>query len=436
LTAVPRASRPGDSVWSRATSGHGVRTNLLRSGLSIVDQVVCSASSFVTLVILSRALLPADLGTYILVFNAVLMLTGLQQGFVTGPYRALGAPRGFAVGFVAAQARIQAALLACETLLLAAFLHWYLAVDGARLAASIGVLVLLQSHEFVRTVLATRLAVPRLLALDVVTHTLRLLGLFAMQRMGLLSVTTALGWLAASSLVAWFQMDRQWFAAVAIAEVWRANWRFGRWLLVESVAHLISTRSYLYVIGALLGREQVAALSASQNLANAVNVIVMGLTAAAVPIARLKLEREGYDAWKSWLTTVALLMLLASGGAFAAIAVFARPLVGWLYPSFYAPYAPLVIVLAFGMLLEALSANLTSAFWTAGRPELNVAGKVIAAAAAVVWAYPGVTAFGIFGAAAGLVLSPVIWLLVGGLFVLRGALSRARVLGPRESVVE
>ena len=96
--------------------------NLLRSGLSIVDQVICSASSFVTLVILSHALFPADLGTYLLIFNAVLMLTGLQQGMVTGPYRVLGAPNGFANEFTAAQARIQGAVLLFEIALLGGFL--------------------------------------------------------------------------------------------------------------------------------------------------------------------------------------------------------------------------------------------------------------------------------------------------------------------------
>jgi len=231
-------------------------------------------------------------------------------------------------------------------------------------------------------------------------------------------------------VVACTQFDRRWFVRVATREVWMTNWRFGRWLLVETVAHLVSTRGYLYLVGALLGREQVAALGASQNLANVVNVVVMGLSAAAVPIARLKLEREGYAAWMRWLKTVAVVMVIASGGAFAAVAAFAQPLVGWLYPTFYAPYAPLVIVLSFGMLLEALSANLTLAFWTAERPDLNVVGKLAAAGVAIVWAYPGIATFGLYGAAAGLVASPVIWLLVGGFFVFRGTLSQSRVVRP------
>jgi O-antigen/teichoic acid export membrane protein len=403
------------------------RANLLRSLVSILDQLVCSASSFVTVVILSRAFLPADLGTYVLVFNAVLMLTGLQQGLVTGPYRALGAPNGYARDFVTGQARIQGALLLVEAALLAAFLHWYLAVDGALLVVSVLVLALMQLHEFVRAVLMTRLAVSRLLMVDAATHALRILGLLALQRAGLLSVATALAWLAISCLAAAFQVDRRWLTGAGAKGIWRSNWRFGRWLLVESAAHLISTRSYLYVVGAMLGREQVAALGASQNLANAVNVVVMGLTAAAVPIARLKLEREGYDAWKAWLITISLVMLATAGCAFAAIAVFARPLVGWLYPSFYVAYAPLVVVLAFGMLLEALSANLTSAFWTAERPDLNVVGKLAAAAVTVVWAYPGIAAFGLYGAAAGLVICPVVWLLFGGILVFRGALSQAHI---------
>ena len=156
----------------------------------------------------------------------------------------------------------------------------------------------------------------------------------------------------------------------------------------------------------------------------------MGLSAAAVPIAKLKLAREGYLAWKQWLMKVSVAMLVAAGTAFAALALFAQPLMEALYPPFYAQFAPLVVVLSFGMLLEALSANVTSAFWTAERPDLNVVGKVAAAVVAVAWAYPGISAFGVYGAAIGLVLSPVIWLLVGGYFLFNGALSARRVVGP------
>lgn len=100
----------------------------------------------------------------------------------------------------------------------------------------------------------------------------------------------------------------------------------------------------------------------------------------------------------SELTTVLLIVLLVSGVAFAAIAVLAHWLVGWLYPALYTPYATLVVVLFFGMLLEPLSVNLTSALWRAERPDLNVAGKVVAAAVAIAWAYADIAAFGFYGA--------------------------------------
>jgi O-antigen/teichoic acid export membrane protein len=402
-------------------------TNVRRGALSVLDQIVCSASSFVTVVILSRSLLPADLGTYALIFNAVVILGGLQQGFVTGPYRVLGAPKGFAPDYVAAQAGIQSSLLVVEAVMLAAFLHWCLAVDGPLVSAAVAALAFLQLHEFVRTLLMTRLSVARLLAIDVLTHGVRLAGLWVLHELGALTVVSALAWLAASALVAASQLQPRWVRGGLAADVWRANWRFGRWLLVETVAHLIATRSYIYVVGAMLGREEVAAFSASQNVANAVNVIVMGLTAAAIPIAKLKLEREGYQAWKAWLTTVAVAMFVASGSAFAAVAVFARPLIEWLYPTFYAPFAPLVIVLALGVWLDAMGSNLTSAFWTAERPDLNVVGKIAAAAVALVWAYPGIHAFGLYGAGAGLVITPVICLVASGLLMGSGALSQKRV---------
>jgi len=401
--------------------------NLERSVWAVVDQIVCSASNFLVVVIVSHSLLPAELGGYMLVYTAVLMLGGFQQSLVTGPLRVLGASLQSCAAYVGAQLRIQVLVICAEGVLLAALLHSLLGVDPLTIGVAIGTLALLQLQEFVRSLLTTRLSFARLLKIDVLTHGVRIVGLWICHEAGALSAPIALGWIGGSALVAFLELERRWLASTASHAIWRSNWQFARWLLVESIAYMISTRGYLYVVAFLLGEEMVAALSASQNLANAVNVIAMGLTAVAIPVARLKLEQEGHAAWRWWLLRTSALMLIASGGVLVVIAVAAPTLFGWLYPPFYMPYASLVVVLGVAVLLDALNANLTSAFWTAERPDLNAAAKVAGAIVTLAWAIPGVRAFGIHGAAVGLVITPVVWLLTGALFVSRGRLSAQRV---------
>src|SRR5262249_22506700 len=254
--------------------------------------------------------------------------------------------------------------------LLVAFLMFYLEADAAVVGAAIALLVALQLHEFVRTVLATRLSIARLLAVDVASHALRLSTLTAAAMQQRLSIATALTLIAASSLVALTQLDRRWFTAHAIA-TWSRNWSFGRWLLVEAAAYHLSTRIYLYVLAAMLGQQQVAALSTSQNIANAVNVLAMGVSAASMPIATLKLKQEGFDAWRKWLVRVTVWLSIATGSALIGLVAFGDSVMRLVYPGYYAQFSTLLALLACGAWLEALSANLTTTFWTAERPDLN-----------------------------------------------------------------
>jgi O-antigen/teichoic acid export membrane protein len=366
------------------------------------------------------------LGSYALIFAAVTMLAGVQQSLVTGPYRALGAPHAFDPRFVGGQVRLQLLIFIAEAPLLAGFLLLYLDTRFGVLCAAVALLLALQMHEFIRTVLATRLSIERLLVVDVVTHGVRLAALAGLAFLDELSLASALACIAGSCIVALLQVDGRWFAAAA-AQAWAQNWRFGRWLMVESVAYFISTRSYLYVLGAVLGQQQVAALSASQNVANAVNVVAMGVSAAAVPIATLKRYNEGDASWRSWLIRVSAAMALATGCALAAIVVAREPLMHLLYPKYYAQFSTLLALLACGAWLEALSANLTTAFWSAQRPDLNAIGKVLAALFTLVWIYPAVRAYGVYGVAIGAIVTPIIWILSGATLLLRGKLAPARV---------
>ena len=399
--------------------------NAARSALSVVDQAVCSVSSFATTLILAHAMLPPVLGSYVLVFTAAAMLGGLQQSLVTGPLRVLGAPRAFEACYVASQARLQVLILGVESLLLTGFLVFYIRADTGVVLAAIALLVSTQSQEFVRTVLATRLMMARLLAVDLGTNGLKLVLLGLASVHGSLSVAGALAVVSLSSLGALALVERRWLRA-GTAAAWSANWRFGRWLLVESVAYYLSTRIYIYIVAAVLGDSDVAVLSATQNIANSVNVLAMGISAASMPIATLKLRREGYGAWRSWLVRVSIWMAAVTGIALLLLVAFGNTLMHAIYPGYYAGFGILLALLAFGTWLDALSANLTTVFWTAERPELNVVGKVLAAGFTLACMFPVVHAFGVYGAALGSIATPLIWVLSGATILWLGKVAPHR----------
>ena len=197
--------------------------------------------------------------------------------------------------------------------------------------------------------------------------------------------------------------------------------------MLETIAFTLSTRIYFYFLSALLGNEEVGALNAGQNIVNAVNVVMMGLMAYAIPVARKKLLERGYHAWRRWLLDAGGTIFILTGLLLLIIATYSEFIMGVLYTAHYQQYAYLVIILAIGYYFEALNTVIAAAFRTAEKPQIGVKAKVASAAFTLLWAYPGINALGLQGAAIGLVATPFIWLLVYGFYLWRGELSERRI---------
>jgi O-antigen/teichoic acid export membrane protein len=399
--------------------------DIIRGALGVIDQGVCAFGNFITVILLSRALVPEQFGKYALIFNAVMIFSSIQNALVTGPMRVLGAPRASDAGYVRSQLRTQAAVLLVEIPMLAVVLVWFVG-DRAALLGALAAMAALQLHEFVRSVNVTRLALPQLLKLDALTHLVRIGCLAMLFAADVLTVWNALAVICVSSLVALpYLTVRGKFAPVS--GTFGSNWQLGRWLLADAIAFTLSTRVYLYLVALWLGTAEVAALSASQTLVSVANLVVGGLIVVAIPAARLKLAQAGYHAWRSWWVGTAGLIAALGAVLFGAVGLLAADLMRLFYPAYYVSFAPLVAILALGAWIDAVNTVVVSALWTAEKPQVNVVGKVLSAVFMVIWAYPGIHAFGIAGAAMGLVVTPAIWLVVNLVYLFAGGLGEQRM---------
>ena len=59
----------------------------------LADQGLISATNFVTLLVLGRALTPSDFGAFALVYTVLIFINSLQSALVTQPHNVLGAAR-------------------------------------------------------------------------------------------------------------------------------------------------------------------------------------------------------------------------------------------------------------------------------------------------------------------------------------------------------
>ncbi|HET6473236.1 MAG TPA: hypothetical protein VFG38_15430 [Pseudomonadales bacterium] len=406
-------------------------SNVSNGALSVVDQGVCSLSNFLTVLLLSRSLSADGFGSYVLIFNAVLICASVQHAIVTGPLRWTGAPRMREGAYVGGQLHLQAAALAVEVPLFALALAWCVA-DRSLVVAAVASMVAIQLHEFVRSICVTALEMRRVLRLDVVTHALRIGGLVWLWQGGHLSVTSALVTITLATLVALPLLPR---GAVAdpMRSTMRRNWRLGRWILADALAFTLSTRAYLYGVALWSSKVDAGGLGAAQTIVGAANVMIAGLVVAAIPVAKLKLEAVGYDAWLRWWVTTGAVVGSVGGLVYWAIAQLAEPILGFVYPHENVALVPIVAIMALGAWIDALNTVVASATWTVEKPSVNVVGKTLSALFMAAWAYPAIEHFGITGAAIGLAVTPAIWLAVNIVYVLSGALGRSGVEPLRKS---
>jgi O-antigen/teichoic acid export membrane protein len=395
--------------------------------VSVADQAIVSASNFVALIVITRSVQPADVGRYALIFASVMIMSSLQPALISTPHAVLSIGRNMRQ-FLGNQYVALAALSSLQVVIAIPVLSYVLHFDVSIVVPAVFFLVLLQGHELTRTAFFSELRPQMTLLLDACTHIPRIAVLAGAAFFGKITLPSAL-WTIVASLTVWLLFARlTTLQPRALADHIGRSWRFGRWLVLESVAYVLSTQAYLYVVNALLDLESVAGLAASQNLLGVLNVVFMGAVAFILPLSRTTLLEQGFDNWRHLLGRTTALVTIALIGIVAVIALFAKPLLGLLYGAHYAQYSLLLLGLALPLTLQGANALAGAAFITAERPEIGFVAKLIAGIFAVVWAYPGIVAFGIWGAVIGLGATPVIWVLTYALFLRRGALSEYNVM--------
>jgi O-antigen/teichoic acid export membrane protein len=195
--------------------------------------------------------------------------------------------------------------------------------------------------------------------------------------------------------------------------------------LPETIAFSTSTQIYFYVAALLVSTTAVGGLSAALVLMNALNILLIGVMNYAVPEARRRLIENDYDSWRSWLWRIGLLLVGAALTFGVALSLLAKPLLTLIYSPAYAAFAYLIPILAVQSVLSACNTVLLAAFRTAGMPQVGFAAQTGSALVSLLLVYPLVHAFGVTGAAVGLVLTQAVWTIVYAIYIARGTLKTA-----------
>lgn len=258
-------------------------------GWALGDQCVVSAANFLTIYLFARQLDTSHFGAFMLAYVGLQLLTSMQSAFLTQPHNVLAAalPQREYRRFTGAVLLMQ--MGSCATVGAALGLTgwlvwraWSPAAGSVLIALAIAAMPWL-AQEFVRRVFYTRGESRAAAANDFVTYGLQLAG--AVLLAGLwadrASPETALAVLGGSSVagvaVGWWQLrDHVSFGegiAEALGRTWHEVWHFGKWLTGQNTLVWLGGQGDTWIVGLILGPEQVGLYRAATHLANVMNIV-------------------------------------------------------------------------------------------------------------------------------------------------------------------
>lgn len=326
---------------------------------SFIDQVLVSGASFLTGVILIRALGLEAFGVYALILVGLQFAAGVQEALILNPMMSLFDQRGDVsprryLGVVMVH---QGAL----SVLLLALVGIASLVPGlwdASLPISPGIAALLvvstQVQDLARRYFFVTERPALAFACDVVAHGGRLAIIMGLGLAGSLSISDVWVIMIATALggilfllpdLFRMQVDRATVQALTLR-----HRHVGGWMLATMLVAWFSESGFvLMVIGATLGTAEVGAVRAVQNLVMVLNLLIQSQENFVPSTASQRLVSGGPPALRAYLVRVGSLGVGGMLAVVAVLALLATPIMDLLYG--HSVPDQVAILLAFGLFL-------------------------------------------------------------------------------------
>ena len=383
-----------------------------KTKLVLFDQAIVSGANFVAGLVLARFLGPAGYGQFVLTYNIILFIAGIQAALIISPMMVMGTTLTTEQkpSYFAALTKHQ--FLFC--LVVGAVIFIAIKIGGRYvpawgmdsllwplLFAMAGVL----TQDFFRRYFFVNDRADRAAVNDLLTHGGKFALLAGLGLAGYLNVIFALWIFAAASILGFiyaFIASRNERSSTLegseLRQIARKHWLFGRWLIAESLVYWCGSQLVIYMAGQVVSTSLVGAMSAAQNVVGMVNILFLALENLVPSRASATYANGGKLALTRYLKRVALI----GGAAILAIVLFASIWSEfWLklfYGSAYAGYGWMItwwsVYYLFGFLQRPLSAGLR----VLGNTKGIFLASLCAAIVAITLSYPLIRFGGAMGA--------------------------------------
>ena len=418
--------RSGAATWGgQGADMIGPIRKLLASPkmLALADQVIVSASNFLTTLIAARLLPVDDFGRFSLAIMGTLFAANLHRAVFTQPMNVLGATEAMPQLASRMLALLRAQVFAIP---LAAV---FLGVLSYKLFPELGLLLAVVAYiasyflqELLRRYWYTRGQQKRALFNDMISYGGQLLVLITAQALWGLSGAGIFAVMGATSLLAFVvglrkidmphPVEHQ-----PLGQVMAQHWGIAKWLILTVLAVWGAGQVYPFLI-ASLGPAVVATFSASRNILNVVGILVQSFGNYLPGRAALLLKQQGKFALRKHMLRTLAQAGMAALTLFGMVMWLAQPLLHLLYGGTYDHAAHLLRILTVGASCTILGSALgayTLAMQDSRSSFLSNLGATVMTFTVGLWL---IREYGVEGAAVATSLSLATAMLLQGMFVL------------------
>ena len=419
------AKLSGTKLLDRAQQRFGAAT--VRGLLGLADQAAVSGSRFAATIMIGRLCGPEQLGAYGLGFTFIVLLACVQEALITLPYTALAHHRrGTQAERYAGSVLLHSltlSVLAGSVLstwaLYQSFAPTWLAQGS--IFAAVGVfLPALLLWEFARRIGFAQQRVAAVFLLDVATGGCWLATMIGLALLGQLTPVVAfiaMGVSHATVTLLWLFLYGQRFrisVPTAIQET-RPHWQFGRWILGSETLLMARGNIVPWLVAILLGAADTGLLVAYLTIVILGNPILNGISNVLAPdLARAFADKGATEVRRVVLKATLILGIVMTCFSLL-LAVVGEPLITRLYGAEFSGQHLCAIVLAIGLLAEALGMASYNGLWAMHRPHLCFVACLLGFIATIGFTFACVPSFGLAGAAIGFTAGKVLAAIIQGL---------------------
>ena len=388
--------------------------------LGIADQLVVSATSFATMLIIARWTNASELGLYAVGISAIAILLTVQDSLITRPYsiqifRPTGTPEehSFSAFLLSLILSSLAVFAAC-----AAALYFTFSGDSSdrtKLVLTFALVApLVLTREFGRRYSFANLKMYRAFTIDTIAAICTLMPMIFLGWTGKLDAVAAIagvGCGAGVSGVLWFLRRRKAFKfnSNSVLQILKQSWELGKWLLGSQLAMQVQSYVISWLCLFFLGATITGTYAACTSIVALANPFLFGFFNLMTPKSVHTLRNKG---------SVELRRQVLRDSAFLAgmmscftllIYFFGVKLVALLYPGDeFANLGNVLTILTVASLFATVGAPAAIALQSAerGRAIASVSLCTCLAGSAVSWQL--IAAFGLTGAAWGLLVTEMI----------------------------